>query len=170
MVLTPELYKIYPIVRVWITDASIFWACKNSAHFRGGSTQYVCAHTGTYVVLMYVHVHCKNLFNNVYLRILHTVSFSRLWMGRISTMVAARCALTSPNSVHSLLSSTMRKLGNWVYCICSAQSENLRNLEIALRILRIPRLRTIVARSRDCTAILCNLKIAQLQYAIVRLR
>ena len=29
--------------------------------------------------------------------------------------------------------------------ICSAQSENLRNLEIALRILGIPRLRTIVA-------------------------
>ena len=31
---------------------------------------------------------------------------------------------------------------------CFAQSENLRNLEIAL--LRIPRLRTLVARSRDC--------------------
>ena len=39
-------------------------------------------------------------------------------------------------------------------CICSAQSENLRNLEIALRILRIPRLRS-------------NLEIAQ---AIWRLR
>ena len=38
--------------------------------------------------------------------------------------------------------------------ICSAQSENLRNLEIALRILRIPRLRS-------------NLEIAQ---AIWRLR
>ena len=40
------------------------------------------------------------------------------------------------------------------YYICSAQSENLRNLEIALRILRIPRLRS-------------NLEIAQ---AIWRLR
>ena len=35
----------------------------------------------------------------------------------------------------------------------SAQSENLRNLEIPLCILRIPRLRTIVAWSRDCTTI-----------------
>ena len=37
--------------------------------------------------------------------------------------------------------------------ICSAQSGNLHNLEIALRILGIPRLRTIVARSRDCATI-----------------
>ena len=47
--------------------------------------------------------------------------------------------------------------------ICSAQCENLRNLEIVLRILRIPRLRsnlTIVARSRDCAAILRNLNTA----------
>ena len=45
-------------------------------------------------------------------------------------------------------------------CICSAQSENLGNLEIALHILRILRLRTIVvisrlpnysAQSSDCT-------------------
>ena len=41
--------------------------------------------------------------------------------------------------------------------ICSAQSENLHNLEIALRILGIPRLRTIVARSRDRAAIARNL-------------
>ena len=47
-------------------------------------------------------------------------------------------------------------------CICSAQSDNLRNLEIALRILRTPRLRTIVARSQDCALHLCNLEIAQL--------
>ena len=42
-------------------------------------------------------------------------------------------------------------------CICSVQSENSRNLEIALRILRIPRLRTTVARSRDCATIAHNL-------------
>jgi len=42
-------------------------------------------------------------------------------------------------------------------CICSAQSGNLRNLEIALRILRIRKLRT-------------NLEIAQWVYAISRLR
>ena len=47
-------------------------------------------------------------------------------------------------------------------CICSAQSGNLRNLEIALRILGIPRLRTIVARSRDCAIHLRDLEIAQL--------
>ena len=37
--------------------------------------------------------------------------------------------------------------------ICSAPSENLRNLEIALRILRILRLRNTRAQSRDCVAI-----------------
>ena len=51
-------------------------------------------------------------------------------------------------------------------CICSAQSGNLRNLEIALRILRIPRLRTVVTRSRDCTIHLRNLEIAQVYCAI----
>ena len=45
---------------------------------------------------------------------------------------------------------------------CSAQSENLCILEIALRILGIPRLRTILARSRDCTIHLRDLEIAQL--------
>ena len=39
-------------------------------------------------------------------------------------------------------------LTQWIKCICFAQSENLRNLEIALRIVRIPRFRTIVAQSR----------------------
>ena len=42
-------------------------------------------------------------------------------------------------------------------CICSVQSENLYNLEIALRSLRIPRLRTIVVQSWDCTTIVRNL-------------
>ena len=42
-------------------------------------------------------------------------------------------------------------------CICSMQSENLCNLEIVLRILRIPRLRTTVARSYDCATIAHNL-------------
>ena len=42
-------------------------------------------------------------------------------------------------------------------CVCSAQSGNLRNLEIALRILRIRKLRT-------------NLEIAQWVYAISRSR
>ena len=44
--------------------------------------------------------------------------------------------------------------------ICSAQSENLCNLKIVLRILRIPRLGTIVAQSRDCAIHLRYLKIA----------
>jgi len=62
-------------------------------------------------------------------------------------------------------------------CMCSAQSGNLRNLEIALHILRIPklranleighwvyaisRLRSTSAQSRDCVAPVCNLKIEQ---------
>ena len=49
--------------------------------------------------------------------------------------------------------------------ICSAQFRNLRNLEIALRILGIPKMRAnleiVAAQSRDCTAILHNLEIAQ---------
>lgn len=64
----------------------------------------------------HLHVECKNLINNMYLHCI-LFHFSRLWMGRISTMAAVHCALTSPNWVHSLLNSTMRKLGNWVYCI-----------------------------------------------------
>ena len=44
-----------------------------------------------------------------------------------------------------------------VYIVCCTQSENLRNLEIALHILRIPRLHS-------------NLEIVQLQCAIFRLR
>ena len=57
--------------------------------------------------------------------------------------------------------------------ICSAQSENLRNLEIALRILRIPRLRSNLeiaqaiwrlrntcAQSGDCVIRVRNLEIA----------
>ena len=55
--------------------------------------------------------------------------------------------------------------------ICSAQSENLRNLEIALRILRIPRLRTIVARSRDCATIVRNLlprRACRAHYAFIQ--
>ena len=47
-------------------------------------------------------------------------------------------------------------------CIYSSQSENFRNLEIALRILRIPRLCTIGALSRDCAIHLHDLEIAQL--------
>ena len=39
--------------------------------------------------------------------------------------------------------------------ICSAQSGNLRNLEIALRILGIPRLRNTFAQSRDCVNHVC---------------
>ena len=46
--------------------------------------------------------------------------------------------------------------------ICSAQSENLRSLEIALCILRIPRLCTIGALSRDCAIHLRDLEIVQL--------
>ena len=46
--------------------------------------------------------------------------------------------------------SVAAKFSNTCRYICSAQSGNLRNLEIALRILRIPRLRTVVTRSRDC--------------------
>ena len=41
--------------------------------------------------------------------------------------------------------------------ICSAQSGNLRNLEIALHILRIPRLRR---QSRDCVTRVRDLEIA----------
>jgi len=68
--------------------------------------------------------------------------------------------------------------------ICSAQSGNLRNLEIALRILRIRKLRTNLeiaqwvyaisrlrstsAQSRDCAAPVRNLVIAQHRYAISR--
>ena len=64
--------------------------------------------------------------------------------------------------------------------ICSVQSGNLRNLEIALCILRILRLRSnleiahysyaisrlciIVARSRDCATIVRNLQIAQIMH------
>ena len=47
---------------------------------------------------------------------------------------------------------------SWKYMyMCSAQSGNLRNLEIALRILRIPRLRR---QSRDCVTLVRNLEIA----------
>ena len=44
---------------------------------------------------------------------------------------------------------------------CSAQSENLCNLDIALHILRIPTLCTIVAQSRDGALHLRDLEIAQ---------
>ena len=54
--------------------------------------------------------------------------------------------------------------------ICSAQSENLHNLEIALRILRIPRLRCAFSESRDCALQLHDLKIAHYSCAISRLR
>ena len=64
--------------------------------------------------------------------------------------------------------------------ICSAQSENLRNLEIALRILRIPRLRSnlkieqaisrLSRQSRDCAARVRNLEIVQHVCAISRSR
>ena len=60
-------------------------------------------------------------------------------------------------------------------CICSAQSENLRNLEIALRILRIPRLHSNLkieraiwrlcstcARSQDCVICMRNLRTLNL--------
>ena len=54
-----------------------------------------------------------------------------------------------------------------IRCICSAQSENLRNLEIVLRILRIPRLRTIVAQSRDCAIHLHNLDCASIAHNLL---
>ena len=43
---------------------------------------------------------------------------------------------------------------------CSARSWNLRNLEIALRILGILRLRTPTTQFQDCVTHLSNLKIA----------
>jgi len=68
--------------------------------------------------------------------------------------------------------------------MCSAQSRNLCNLKIALRILRIPKLRTnleiahwvyaisrlrgTIAQSRDRTAPVRNLEIARHQCAILR--
>jgi len=52
--------------------------------------------------------------------------------------------------------------------ICFAQSRNLRNLEITLRILRIPRLRTGFTQSRDCAAPVCNPEIARHQCTIPR--
>jgi len=71
-----------------------------------------------------------------------------------------------------------------VLLICSAQSGNLRNLEIALRILRIRKLRTNLeiaqwvyaisrlrgssAQSRDCAAPVRNLEIARHRCAISR--
>ena len=45
--------------------------------------------------------------------------------------------------------------------MCSMQSENLCNLEIALQILRI----YIVVKSRGCATIVCNLQIAQIIHA-----
>ena len=45
--------------------------------------------------------------------------------------------------------------GSYMECVCSAQSENLRNLEIALHILRILSLRR---QSRDCVTLVHNLK------------
>ena len=51
--------------------------------------------------------------------------------------------------------------------ICSAQSENLRNLKIALRILRILRL---CSQSRDCATHVRNLKIAWFTCAIYKVR
>jgi len=68
----------------------------------------------------------------------------------------------------------------YVEHICSAQFRNLRNLEIALRILRIRKLRTNLeiahsilrlrstfAQSRDCAVRLRNLEIARAQFANV---
>ena len=45
--------------------------------------------------------------------------------------------------------------------ICSAQPGNLRNLEIALHILGIPRLRNTCVQSQDCVTHVHNLEIAQ---------
>ena len=66
--------------------------------------------------------------------------------------------------VRTLMNSTYMLHAFIVVCIhmrntyiCSTQSENLRNLEIALRILRILKLRTTVTRSRDCAPIARNL-------------
>ena len=58
---------------------------------------------------------------------------------------------------HTILHMKRGNLDTVLQCLCSAQSENLRNLEIALRILRIPRLRS-------------NLEIAHYTCAISRLR
>ena len=43
-------------------------------------------------------------------------------------------------------------------CICFAQSENLHNLENALCILRIPRLRNTCVQSGDCITCVRNLR------------
>ena len=75
-----------------------------------------------------------------------------------STFSIATC------KVEHLFSTLKILLLNLGFCllICSAHSENLRNLEIALCILRIPRLRSTVAQSRDRASVLCNHEIAQL--------
>ena len=57
----------------------------------------------------------------------------------------------TPRNLSRNTSTVVILLLGHIVCICSTQSENLCNLEIALRILKIPRLCTIVARSRDCT-------------------
>jgi len=54
-----------------------------------------------------------------------------------------------------------QKLCNFQILACSVQFRNLRNLEIAQRILRIRKLRTMVVQSRDCTVSVRNLEIVQ---------
>ena len=81
----------------------------------------------------------------------------------------------------SVASPTLAMRMEYCLCICSVQSGNLRNLEVVFRILRIlrlrsnleiahyscaiSRLRTTVARSRDCATIVRNLQIAQVTHA-----
>jgi len=88
--------------------------------------------------------------------------------------ITLKCHLSNVNNRCILIDAYSFKVWWW---ICSAQYGNLRNLEIALRILRIPklranleiahwvyaisRLRGTIAQSRDRTAPVRNLKIAQ---------
>ena len=80
----------------------------------------------------------------------------------------------------SMIEKTLHpSVDKWQHChsyesyICSTQSENLRNLEIVLHILRILRLRSNLeiaqpitrlrntrVQSRDCGTHVCNLEIA----------
>jgi hypothetical protein len=48
--------------------------------------------------------------------------------------------------------SRLRKFPNWTEHICSIQFRNLRNLGIALRVLRILKLGNLPAQSRNCAA------------------
>jgi len=94
-------------------------------------------------------------------------------------------AKSPPSDLESLKLRSPWSIGQGTYAdlyiyICSSQSRNLRNLEITLRILRIPKLRTnleivqpiwrlcnMIEQSRDCAIHLCNLKTVQAQLVSV---